>query len=257
MGAGALEAALAEVGLAVHADDEAEAAVGGGLDAGDGVLEDHRVGDVDAQLAGGLPEHRGVGLAGQAALNRGVAVHDHGEEVQHAAGAEHGAGVLGAGHEGHGHALGAKLLQQVLGLGEHADAVAGKDLLEVALLALGEGEDGELRSGGGLGGVGLGHAQAAGVEEGAHAVLAGAPVHVVQVVRGGVEGAQCLGVGGDGGRVGGQRAHGGQGLVEELLPRLGVDAGGVRDHAVHVEDHRAVAAQAVAAGVLVPARGRG
>ena len=251
VGAGRLESALAELGFAVHADHEAEAAVRGGLHTGDGVLEDHRVRDVDAQLAGSLPEHRRVRLARQPALDGGVPVHDHGEEVQHAAGREHGAGVLGAGDQCDRHALGPQPLEEVLGLREHADAVALEHLLEVALLALGEGEDRQLRGRVRLGGVGLGDVQAAGGEERADPVLAGTPVHVVQVVGGGVEGAQHVRVRGDDGGVGGQRAHGGQRPVEELLPRLRVHAGGVRDDPVHVEDDGAVAAEPVAAGVQV------
>jgi len=79
----------------------------------------------------------------------------------------------------------------------------------------------------------LGEHGAAGREQRAHAVLAASSVHVGAVLAAHVERAAVhldpL-LGGLQPRV---REH----LVEELLPRAGVDPGGVRDHAVHVEDH--------------------
>ena len=76
-----------------------------------------------------------------------------------------------------------------------------------------------------------------GGEQCTHTVLAASSVHVGAVLAGHVEGFALH----PAARLRGLEPGILQQLVEQLLPRPGVHAGGVRDHAVHVEDHGGVA----------------
>src|SRR5699024_9855498 len=83
----------------VDPDHRPEAAVGPGLDPGDGVLVDHGLAEGDAEQLGGA--HVGVrcGFAGQALLGGDVAVHDVLEAVQQARPPQHLPGVAGGGDD--------------------------------------------------------------------------------------------------------------------------------------------------------------
>ncbi|SIM49833.1 Uncharacterised protein [Mycobacteroides abscessus subsp. abscessus] len=223
---------IGPVPVPVDPDDQPEAPGLAGLHPGDRILDDHGVGGVHLQGAGGGQEHVRGGLAGDAVLQGVAAVDDDGEEVLQPGRGQHGAGVAGGGDQGD---AGAALLHaagEVHGAAEGLHAVLIQLGLEVVVLQGGLPVHGPGAGGIALGALGQGGP--AGGQQLAHPVLAGAPVHVGPVVPrdGELPTVDILGAA----ALGRLQAGIGQDRVEQLLPGGGVHRGGVGDHPVHVED---------------------
>src|SRR5690606_6687480 len=157
-----------------------------------------------------------VGFAGQAEPGGVVAVDEHVEQVQQAGGGDDGPAVPAGRDDGGAAAALAQLVQQGDGGGEGGHAVLG-DLADEQLV-LGHAEPVHGRRARLVLRAALGQGDAAGGEEGAHAVQARASVDVAEVVVADVE----------------RRGAAAQETVEDVLPRGGVHAGGVGDDAVGV-----------------------
>ena len=235
MRSGAVEALPGPVPVDAH--HQGEVPGGPGLHSCHRVLDHRGVLRRDLQQPRALQEGVRRGLARQPVLGGPVAVHDPVEGVLQARGGEHHRAVAARGHQAHRHAGLAQPLDQRHGAVEHAHAVLGELLVEVAVLgarlALHRPVPG-LRL---VVAARFGEDRPAGGEQRADAVLAASAVHVGAVLAAHVERTAVhlhtfLG-----------RLQAGirEQLVEELLPSPGVHTGGVRDHPVHVEDDGGVA----------------
>ena len=224
---------LGGVALARHADHQAEAAARAGLDAGNGVLDDHRACRVDAQRARRLEKHVRRRLAGKAALDDAVAVHGDVEQRREACRLEHAGAVLARGHYRRLDAGRAQLLEQRHRSREHPHALGRDHLVDQQVLALAQAVHRfRLRR---IVRRALGQRNVARAQEVAHAVAARLAVDVPLVVGLDVERHEGFTA------TRGTRA---QEFIEHAFPGAGVHARGVGQHAVHVEQD----------GVEAPAR---
>lgn len=215
--------------LAVDADDKAESPCSAGLHAGDGVLEDDGVARRDSEQLRGVEEGVGRRFADKPELRRLDAGDLCVEELAQAGVLEDVAAVLAGRYDRSLGAVRASGPDEGDGVVEQLDVVPLKFFGEVAVLGIAERADGVLarrvlrRA--------RGEVDAAGVQEGLHAVVASSAIDAAEVVGRYLERLER-----DSERV---RAPCEE-RVEEALPRSGMDRGGAGDDAVEVEQQRLV-----------------
>lgn len=170
-------------------------------------------------------KHVRVRLALETEIARVDPIEDRVEESRHAGGLEHLASVAARRDQRGPHAALAEPLDQrdrsAIGL----RALRAQALLEERVLAFPETEYGLLF--GAVGRIALGERDAARGEKGAHALVARLAVDVGKVVALAIERPEA--------RLAAARPPA-QVRVEQLLPGGGMEVGGARDDAVHVED---------------------